>query len=116
MCGGRWRVGSSPSLPTNLRREGRRPAIPLSTGGGSTGNWELPGRARRASSIARSGERRGMEDVAVAEGIARQIERLRKSGHWKKIQCLELIYVAGRSNKMVAKELELSEQQVANFK
>ncbi|NOY28917.1 MAG: sigma-70 family RNA polymerase sigma factor [Planctomycetes bacterium] len=103
-------------LTDHLRREGRRPAIPLSTGGGSTGNGELPGRARGASSIARSGERRGMEDTAVAEGIEQQIERWRKAGNWKKIQCLELIYVAGMGNKNVAKELGLSEQRVANFK
>lgn len=103
-------------LTDHLRREGRRPAIPLSTGGGSTGNWELPGGARGASSIARSGERRAVEDAAVAEGIEQQVTRWRKAGNWKKIQCLELIYVAGMANQQVAKELGLSEQQVANFK
>jgi len=103
-------------LTDYLRREGRRPAIPLSTGDGSSGNWELPGKGRRASSIARSGERRGIEDEAVAEGIEQQIERWRETGNWKKIQCIELIYVSGKGNKQVAQELGLSEQQVANFK
>ncbi len=103
-------------LTDHLRREGRRPAIPLSTSGGSTGNWQLAGAARGASSIARSGERRAVEDAAVAEGIEQQVTRWRKTGNWKKIQCLELIYVAGMANQQVAKELGLSEQQVANFK
>ena len=103
-------------LTDYLRREGRRPAIPLSTGDGSSGNWELPGKGRRASSIARSGERQGLEDEAVAEGIQQQIERWRETGNWKKIQCLELIYVAGKPNKHVAEQVGLSEQQIANFK
>jgi len=103
-------------LTDHLRREGRRPAIPLSTGDGSSGNWELPGKGRRASSIARSGERQGLEDEAVAAGIEQQIARWRQTGNWRKIQCIELLYVVGMGNKVVAKELGLSEQQVANFK
>ncbi len=103
-------------LTDYLRREGRRPAIPLSTGENSSGNWELAGDAREASSIARSGERRGMEDEALAEGIAEQIERWQANGDWQKIQCMELLFVLGWTNKQVAEKLELSEQQVANFK
>jgi len=103
-------------LTDYLRREGRRPAVPLSTGDGSSGNWELAGKARGASTIARSGERRGLEDVAVAEGIAGQIERWREAGDWQKIKCMELLYVAGVANKGVAAELGITEQQVANFK
>ena len=64
-------------LTDYLRREGRRPAIPLSTGDDSSGAWEPAGNARGASSIARSGERRGLEDEAVADGIRQQIDRWR---------------------------------------
>ncbi len=103
-------------LTDYLRREGRRPAIPLSTGEKSSGNWELAGGARQASSIARSGERHKMEDGAIAEGIAEQIEKWKSAGDWQKIQCMELLFVLGWPNKQVAEELELSEQQVANFK
>lgn len=103
-------------LTDYLRREGRRPAIPLSTGDGSSGNWELEGKARGASSIARSGERQGLEEDAIAEGIEQQIERWRDTGDWKKIQCMELLFVVGQGNKAVAEQLDLSEQQVANFK
>ncbi len=104
-------------LTDYLRREGRRPAIPLSTGAGSDGgNWELVGKARGASSIARSGERRGLEAEAISEGIGQQVERWQQAGDWKKIQCMELLYVVGKGNKQVAQQLDLSEQQVANFK
>jgi len=103
-------------LTDYLRREGRRPAIPLSTSDASSGAWELPGNARGASSIARSGERRGMEDEAVAAGMGEQIARWRTSGDWQKIQCMELLFVVGAANKRVARQLGLSEQQVANFK
>ncbi len=103
-------------LTDYLRREGRRPAVPLSTGDGTSGKWELAGKARGASTIARSGERRGLESEAVTEAIAQQIDRWRKSGDWQKIKCMELLYVAGMANKRVAIELGISEQQVANFK
>ena len=103
-------------LTDHLRREGRRPAIPFSTGDDSSGAWEPTGKARGASSIARSGERRGLEDEAIADGIRQQIDRWRDQGEWKKIQCLELLFVVGLGNKQVAGQLELTEQQVANFK
>lgn len=103
-------------LTDYLRREGRRPAIPFSTGDDSSGAWEPTGSARGASSIARSGERHGLEDQAVADGLLQQIDRWRSQDDWQKIQCMELLFVVGLGNKQVAGQLELSEQQVANFK
>ena len=103
-------------LTDYLRREGRRPAIPFSTGDDSSGAWEPAGSARGASSIARSGERHGLEDQAVADGLRQQIDRWRSQDDWQKIQCMELLFVVGLGNKQVAGQLELSEQQVANFK
>ena len=99
-----------------LRREGRRPAIPLSSGGGSQGDWELAGSARAASSILRSGERRGLERKALATALQAQVDHWWQSGQWEKIKCMELLFVRGWGNKQVAAELQLSEQQVANFK
>ncbi|MEX2308323.1 MAG: RNA polymerase sigma factor [Pirellulales bacterium] len=104
-------------LTDYLRREGRRPALPLSstaTSGGGT--WELPGSARPASSIARSGERRELEAEALARGIGEQIEHWRSKGDWEKIKCMELLFVRGEANKEVATALGITEQQVANFK
>lgn len=103
-------------LTDYLRREGRRPAISFQSSRASEGNWELQGPARAASSIARSGERRNLEEHAVRDAIGEQIQRWKKNGDWSKLQCLELLFVRGDSNKEVAAELDLTEQQVANFK
>jgi RNA polymerase sigma-70 factor, ECF subfamily len=107
---------ASHKLTDYLRREGRRPAIPLSSADGTGGNWEPAGGARPASSIARSGERRQMEDEALAEAIAKQLDGWRAAGDWDKVKCMELLFVVGESNKATAERLGLSEQQVANFK
>ena len=74
-------------LTDYLRREGRRPALPLSstaTSGG--GNWDMPGSGRPASSIARSGERRELEEEALARGIARADRPLAHEGRLAKSQ------------------------------
>ena len=104
-------------LTDYLRREGRRPALPLSsTAASSGGNWEMAGAGRPASSIARSGERRALEEEALARGIAEQITHWRSKGDWEKVKCMELLFVRGAANKEVAATLGISEQQVANFK
>jgi RNA polymerase sigma-70 factor (ECF subfamily) len=104
-------------LTDHLRREGRRPTVPLSTSKKTTeGEWELPGPDRKASSLMRSRERRGLEEEAIAEGISTQIKKWRAAGDWEKIKCMELLYTRGALNKEVANVLGLSEQQVANFK
>lgn len=104
-------------LTDYLRREGRRPALPLSSTAASTGGtWELAGSARPASSIARSGERRVLEEDALAQGIAEQIDHWRAKGDWEKVKCMELLFVQGAANKEVATTLGITEQQVANFK
>lgn len=104
-------------LTDHLRREGRRPAIPLSAGeSSSSGAWNLPGKDRPASAIARSGERRDLESHALAAAMADQIDRWRSRGEWWKICCAELLFVRGWANKDVAVKLNVSEQQVANQK
>jgi RNA polymerase sigma-70 factor (ECF subfamily) len=104
-------------LTDYLRREGRRPALPLSsTGASDAGNWDVPGGGRPASSIARSGERRGLEEEALSRGIAEQIDNWRTKGDWQKVMCMELLFVCGAANKEVAAALGITEQQVANFK
>jgi RNA polymerase sigma-70 factor (ECF subfamily) len=105
------------TLTYYLRREGRRPALPLSstaTSGG--GQWDMPGGGRPASSIARSGERRELEEEALARGIAEQVDHWRTKGDWEKVKCMELLFVRGAANKDVATTLGITEQQVANFK
>jgi RNA polymerase sigma-70 factor (ECF subfamily) len=105
-------------LTDHLRREGRRPALPLSSSSkdDSDAGWDVPGRARRASSLMRSGERRGLEEAALTAALTEQVAHWRSRGDWTKIQCMELLFVRGWANKNVATQLDLSEQQVANFK
>ena len=104
-------------LTDYLRREGRRPALPLSsTAASDGGTWNFPGSARPASSIARSGERRELEAEALAQGIKEQIDHWRSKADWEKIKCMELLFVRGAANKEVAEMLKITEQQVANFK
>lgn len=99
-----------------LRREGRRPAVPLSTGEDSRGQWQLAGPARPASSIVQSVERRTLEEKALVEALQHQVDRWMQRGDWVKLKCIELLFVRGRANKDVAADLDISEQQVANFK
>lgn len=100
-----------------LRREGRRPSVPFSAGSKeSSGEWQITGPGRAASSIARSGERRSLEESALREALEEQIERWQQRGDWSKLKCVELLVVRGWANKKVAEALDITEQQVANFK
>jgi len=98
-----------------MRREGRRPTLPLSPRQSSSG-WEPPAGGRPASSIVRSGERRGLEEAALVTAIAGQLDYWRRQGQWQKIACAELLFVRGWPNKEVAERLNVSEQTVANHK
>ncbi len=107
-------------LTDHLRKTGRRPTLPLygrgGTGEGTTNELPIAGRGRGASSIARSAERVELEQHVVAAAIADQIAHWRESGNYTKLQAIELLFVAGRSNLEVAKRLDLTQQQVANLK
>jgi RNA polymerase sigma-70 factor (ECF subfamily) len=104
-------------LTDHLRREGRRPTLPLAPGSSdSSSGWEPSSPARRASSIMRSGERKHLEEDALVAAIAEQIEHWRQRGDWQKLQCAELLFVRGRANKEAAAELGITEQAVANYK
>ncbi len=104
-------------LTDYLRREGRRPKIPLSSSGGhSSADMQLAGSGRPASSIARSAERKGIEEKAVVAALKEQVDKWKERGDWQKLKCIELLFVVGMSNKDAAVALNISEQQVANFK
>jgi RNA polymerase sigma-70 factor (ECF subfamily) len=108
-------------LTDHLRREGRRPTVPLISSGsnnssGGSGPWNLQDSARGASSIARSGERRDLEEKALLEALRDQIARWREKGEFAKLMCAELLFVRGWANKDVAEALDLTEQHVANYK
>jgi RNA polymerase sigma-70 factor, ECF subfamily len=103
-------------LTDYLRREGRRPTLSM-TGNSSSGeDWELPGSQRPASSIARSGERRHLEETALVRALSQLLAHWRGRGDWEKVRCAELLFVRGLANKDAAVLLGISEQAVANCK
>jgi RNA polymerase sigma-70 factor (ECF subfamily) len=102
-------------LTDHLRREGRRPTLPLAAPT-SSGSWQPPARLRGASTMLRSAERRDLEEHTLVAALEDQIARLRQRGDWNKLACLELVFVRGWGNKEAAGQLDLSEQSVANFK
>jgi RNA polymerase sigma-70 factor (ECF subfamily) len=104
-------------LTDHLRREGRRPTLPLAPASASSNtSWEPSGHARAASSIVRSGERRHFEEGALVTAMGQQFEHWRGRGDWDKLRCVELLFVRGWPNKEVAERLGVSEQAVANHK
>jgi RNA polymerase sigma-70 factor (ECF subfamily) len=103
-------------LTDHLRREGRRPTLQMGASEDSSGGWHLTGPGRAASSIARSTERRKLEEEALISTLREQVDRWKEKGDWTKLKCIELLIVEGMPNKEVAERLDISEQQVANFK
>ena len=104
-------------MTDHLRREGRRPSIQLHRRGSSgSGQAEPTGGDRVASSIARSVERKAIEETAVRDAVAEQIKRWKGGDGWSKLRVIESLFVRGLPNKEVADKTGLSEQQVANYK
>ncbi len=104
-------------LTDALRREGRRPTIPLITPSETNaGGSEPRANVRMASSIARSGERRGLEENFLSEVLTSLIAGWKENGEHERLMCMELLFVLGLPNKEVARRLKISEQAVANHK
>ncbi|WP_166823795.1 RNA polymerase sigma factor [Thalassoroseus pseudoceratinae] len=100
-------------LTDHLRREGRRPTIPLAPAGLSQ---DMPGQQRHASSIMRSHERRRSEETVLANALRDLIASWQSGGQYERLMCIELLFVAGLSNQATAARLGISEQAVANHK
>ena len=52
----------------------------------------------------------------LRQALDEQIGKWKQKGDFQKLKCMELLIVLGMSNKETAQALELSEQQVANYK
>lgn len=99
-----------------LRKNGRRPVLPLNAPDDSHGDDDPVGRERVASSIARSVERKSGEEDAIANCLEELIHRWLQDGEFERLKCAELLFVRGFPNKEVAELLNLTEQAVANHK
>ena len=106
-------------LTDALRKEGRRPTVPLfpsRPGESSSGSREPAGRARVASSMARSREGRDAQAALLERALGDLIAGWKTNGEWERLTCSELLFVVGLPNKEVAGRLGISEQAVANHK
>ena len=104
-------------LTDALRREGRRPTLPLVIpGDDEQGAPEPVGRTRKASSLVRSQERRTAEQEIIGRCLRGLIETWTDRGEFERLKCMELLFVLGWSNKAAAERLGISEQTVANHK
>ena len=95
-------------LTDHLRREGRRPTLQMGASEDSSGGWHLTGPGRAASSIARSTERRKLEEEALISALREQVDRWKEKGDWSKLKCIELLIVEGLPNKEVAERLSIT--------
>lgn len=103
-------------ITDQLRRMGRRP---VQTGSDATVealNNQVDSGQPRASSLARSNERKELEGEAIARGLGQMIHYWRQKSDYQRLQVMELLLVKGWANRDVAKFLGISEQQVANFR
>ncbi len=103
-------------LTDALRRNGRRPYLSLTLEQDSRPGNEPVGRERKASSLARSRESRAAEHQILGDCLRSLIQSWFSRGEFERLECIELLFVLGWSNKDVAEKLGLSEQSVANHK
>jgi len=104
-------------LTDHLRRLVRRPISAFATPDESSdGAQHAPAPFRAVSSIARSVERRDAEELALVSALQEQISKWKSKDDWQKLKCIELLFVAGIGNKEIAERLDITEQQVANYK
>ncbi|SFI56652.1 RNA polymerase sigma factor [Planctomicrobium piriforme] len=99
-----------------LRRDGRRPTLVSPATESSSGPAFADGRARRASSFARSRELQQKEESLLTDVLRSLIQTWKTSDDWERLKCLELLFVNGLPNKDAAARLQISEQAVANHK
>lgn len=99
-----------------LRRQGRRPTIPLMPQDSAAGLYEPAGKARPASSLMRSHERKFIEEQVVADCIGQLVQQWTERGEYERLKCMELLFVLGWANKDAAQRLGITEQAVANHK
>lgn len=107
---------ASHKLKDVLRQRGRRPYVSMWDRGDESTSQEPAGPARRASTLARSAERRQTEERILAQTLRDLVQSWYSRGEFERLACAELLFVLGKPNKDVAVELGISEQAVANHK
>jgi RNA polymerase sigma-70 factor, ECF subfamily len=106
---------ASHKLTDHLRRQGRHPLRTVSDSPSDVLNQQFDS-APGASSVARGQEKRELEDAAITRCLGQLITQWMDKDDWNRLKVLELLWVKGWANREVAAFLEVSEQQVANYR
>jgi RNA polymerase sigma-70 factor (ECF subfamily) len=106
---------ASHKLTDHLRRSGRHPLRSLSEAGADLLNQQFD-QNPTASSVARRDERRELESAALTRYIGQMIRGWQEREDYLRVKVLELLWVKGLANREVAVLLNVSEQQVANYR
>lgn len=106
---------ASHKLTDHLRKAGRHPLRSL-----PEGNEELLDQqcddAPTASSRVRSDEREELESAALTRCLGQILRGWQDKGDFVRLKVMELLWVKGWANRDVAAFLNISEQQVANYR
>jgi RNA polymerase sigma-70 factor (ECF subfamily) len=106
---------ASHKLTDHLRRNGRHPLRNLTDSSGDLLDEQFdhnPG----ASSRARSEERKELESAAIVRCLGQILRGWQERGDYVRVKVMELLWVKGWANRDVATFLDISEQQVANYR
>jgi RNA polymerase sigma-70 factor, ECF subfamily len=103
-------------ITDQLRRMGRRPYQTGTEANDELLANQLDTDQKAASSLARSRERKDLECAAIARSLGQMVKQWQDKGDYGRIKVLELLFVKGWPNREVAKFLNISEQQVANYR
>ena len=102
-------------LTDHLRRQGRHPVRTASESPSDILHQQFDSQPA-ASSVARSQERLQLENDAITRCLGQLIAAWRHKGDLTRLKVMELLWVKGWANREVAAFLEVSEQQVANYR
>jgi RNA polymerase sigma-70 factor (ECF subfamily) len=106
---------ASHRLTDYLRRNGRNPLRCLAEGYDEL--LDLQAKAEpTVSSMARSEERRQLEQQALTRCLQQVLRFWLEKGDWTRLKVMELLWVKGLPNREVALVLGVTEQQVANYR
>jgi RNA polymerase sigma-70 factor (ECF subfamily) len=106
---------ASHKLTDHLRRSGRHPLRSLTDSSADLLNQQIDDEPT-ASSRARGDERQELESAAIVRCLGQILHGLEEKGDWVRLKVLELLWVKGWANRDVAAYLQISEQQVANYR
>ena len=104
-------------LTDHLRKQGRRPIDQFGSDDHGRPLEEVPGGARPASSIARSGERREAEERLLTDSMGQLVREWLAKADFDRLRCLELLIVKGLAQQGRGQVVSnLTEQAVASYK